>query len=142
MIAIGCDHGGFALKEEMKNRLLQKGYEIKDFGCYTQDPVEYPDVAKQVSAEVAKGGYEFGILFCGTGIGMSIIANKHKGIRAALCCDCYSARMAKEHNNANIITLGGRTLGTELAFEIIQSFANAEFQGGIHAPRVEVMNSL
>ncbi len=110
-IAMGCDHGGFELKEILRQRLQDEGYEVEDFGCYTPDPVEYPEIAFKVAGEVAARPqeYEFGILCCGTGIGVSIAANKVKGVRAALCADCFSARMAKEHNNANIITFGGRT---------------------------------
>lgn len=112
-IAMGCDHGGFELKEILRQRLQDEGYEVQDFGCYTPAPVEYPEIAFKVAGEVAARPqeYEFGILCCGTGIGVSIAANKVKGVRAALCADCFSARMAKEHNNANIITFGGRTTG-------------------------------
>lgn len=140
-IAIGCDHGGFELKECLRQRLEKEGYQLQDFGCYTPEPVEYPDIAFALAREVAQRPeeYEFGILCCGTGIGVSIAANKVKGIRAALCSDCFSARMAKEHNNANIITFGGRTVGRELAWEMLQSFMNATFQHGIHQPRVDAL---
>ena len=140
-IAMGCDHGGFELKELLRQRLQDEGYEVQDFGCYTPDPVEYPEIAFKVAGEVAARPqeYEFGILCCGTGIGVSIAANKVKGVRAALCADCFSARMAKEHNNANIITFGGRTTGRELAWEMVKAFMGAEFQHGIHEPRVEAL---
>jgi ribose 5-phosphate isomerase B len=137
MLALGCDHGGFAIKEEIKIRLKKAGYEVKDFGCYTNSPVDYPDKALEVAHAVVNGECEKGILFCGTGIGVSIAANKVKKIRAALCADTYSARMAKEHNNANIITLGGRTTGVEVAWDIIQAYLGAEFLGGVHLARVE-----
>ncbi len=140
-IAIGCDHGGFELKEILRLRLQEMGREVEDFGCYTPDPVEYPQIAFRVAQEVAANPqtYEFGILCCGTGIGVSIAANKIHGIRAALCTDCFSARMAKEHNNANIVTFGGRTVGRELAWEMLNTFMKAEFQHGIHEPRVQAL---
>ncbi len=142
MIAIGCDHGGFELKELICQRLTDEGCEVEDFGSYTLEPVEYPDVALRLAKAITNSGYEFGVLVCGTGIGMSIAANKVRGIRAALCADCFSARMAKEHNNANIIALGARTLGRELAWEIINAFRRAKFQEGIHAPRVQTLTKL
>lgn len=142
MIAMGSDHGGFELKELLKERLLADGYEVEDFGVHSTDMMNYPDIALPVARAVAKGGYEFGILICGTGIGVSIAANKVHGIRAALCGDCFSARMAKEHNDANIITLGARTLGRELAWEIVNAYMNAHYLAGIHAPRVQVLSEL
>lgn len=136
MIAIGSDHGGFELKEIIKKYLLDHGCKVKDFGVSTMDSVDYPDIAYPVSMSVVKGECDRGILICGTGIGISISANKVRGIRAALCSDCYSARMAKEHNNANIIALGARVIGSELAIEIVKTWLNAEFQGGRHENRV------
>ncbi len=141
-IGIGCDHGGFELKEELKRRLLADGYEVTDKGIETLHEVDYPDIAVAVAAGVTAGEYDCGILICGTGIGVSIAANKVPGIRAALCSDCFSARMAGEHNDANIITLGARTVGVELAWEIVKSYLGASFLGGKHQVRVDKINSL
>ncbi len=141
-IAVGADHGGFDLKEEIKSHLESNGYEVVDLGCFDKNPVEYPDVALTVANKVVSKEFDLGILFCGTGIGISIAANKVRGIRAALLTDCFSARMAREHNDANIITLGGRTCGVMLAKEIVDSFLKAEFQGGIHSPRVKTLTEL
>lgn len=135
-IAIGADHGGFSLKEIIRENLEKKGYEIKDFGTYSADSVDYPDIAKVVSKEVSEKNYDFGILVCGTGIGMSMAANKVHGIRAAVVSDVFSARATKEHNNANIICLGERVLGPGLAMLLVEEFMKAEFQGGRHEKRV------
>ena len=137
MIAIGSDHGGYELKEHVKKHLEERGIEVKDFGVYCEASVDYPDCARPVCEAVLSGEYERGILFCGTGIGISMAANKFNGIRAALCGDVFSAKMAKEHNNANIICLGGRVTGRELAFMIVDTFLDAEFQGGRHQQRID-----
>lgn len=142
MIVLGSDHGGFELKEEIKRRLTEAGYPIEDLGCYNTNSVDYPDIAKTVGEAVAAGKYECGILFCGTGIGISIAANKVKGIRAAHCTDPYSARMARQHNNANIIALGGRITGSELAWEIVENYLKAEFMGGRHEKRVAKITAM
>ncbi len=142
MIAIGSDHGGFELKEEIKEFLVKSGWEIKDFGILEKNSVDYPDIAKPVCESVLSGECDRGILLCGTGIGISIAANKIKGIRAALCSDCYSARMAKEHNNANIVVLGGRVTGPDLAKEIVEEWLKSEFQGGRHQNRIDKISSL
>ncbi len=142
MIAIGSDHGGFELKEEIKTYLTEKGYVVKDFGVQREMSVDYPDIAHPVCMAVLKGEYERGILVCGTGIGISIAANKIPGIRAALCGNCYSARMAKQHNNANIITLGGRVTGTDLAKEIVDAWLETKFEGGRHQTRVDKIHGL
>lgn len=141
-IAIGSDHGGFELKNEIKTHLEQKGFEVTDFGTYTTDSVDYPDIAEKVCRPVAKGEFQFGVLVCGTGIGISIAANKIDGIRAALCSDPYSAEKAKQHNNANIITLGGRVLGIDLAKTIVDAYVNASFEGGRHQNRVDKIMKL
>ena len=141
-IGIGCDHGGFELKEELKRRLLADGYEVTDKGIETLHEVDYPDIAVAVASGVMAGEYDCAILICGTGIGVSIAANKVPGIRAALCSDCFSARMAGEHNDANIITLGARTVGVELAWEIVKSYLGASFLGGKHQVRVDKINHL
>lgn len=142
MIVIGSDHGGFELKQAVIEALSKKGYEFKDMGTYDKSSVDYPDIAEKVANEVLTGNYRCGILMCGTGIGISIAANKIKGIRCALCHDCYSARMTKEHNNANIIALGGRVVGPDLACEIITSYLNAEFAGERHQKRIDKITNL
>ena len=142
MISIGCDHGGFELKNVLLKYLTELGYEYKDCGTYDENSVDYPDIAKIVCADVTSGACEFGILVCGTGIGMNMTANKHKGIRAAQCGDTFSAKMTRQHNNANVLTLGGRVVGPELAKEIVREFLTNEFLGGRHAVRVEKMMSL
>lgn len=141
-IMIGCDHGGFELKEVLKEYLADKGYDVDDAGTFTKERIDYPDMAEKVGENVAAGEADLGILVCGTGIGMSIAANKIHGIRAALCGDCYSAQKAREHNNANIICLGGRVLGTGLAEQIVDSFLNASFLGSYHETRVEKIMAL
>lgn len=142
MIALGSDHGGFELKNHVLKYLQDKGYEVKDFGTYSEDSVDYPDCAKPVCEAVLSGECEKGILFCGTGIGISIAANKYKGIRAALCSDVFSATMAKQHNDANIICLGGRVTGRELAFMIIDSWLEAEHLGGRHSTRIAKIHAI
>ncbi len=136
MIAIGSDHGGFELKGHIIKHLEDRGIKVRDFGVYNEDSVDYPDCAKPVCEEVLGGRYECGILICGTGIGISMAANKFKGIRAALCSDVFSAKMAKEHNNANIICLGGRVTGREKANMIVDTYLEAQFQGGRHLERI------
>lgn len=142
MLAIGSDHGGFELKNHVINHLKQRGIEYKDYGCYDENSVDYPDIAKAVGEAVVSGECENGILICGTGIGISIAANKIKGVRAALCSDVYSAKMTKEHNNANIICMGGRVIGRELAFMIVDAWLDAEFQGGRHQARIDKIHNL
>lgn len=141
-IGIGADHGGFEMKEELKKRLADDGYEVTDKGCYSLEEVDYPDVAADMVAGIGACEYECGILICGTGIGMSIAANKGAGIRAALITDVYSARMAKAHNNANIVTLGARTIGVELAYELVKAYLKEEFLGGKHQGRVTKIQEL
>lgn len=127
MIALGCDHGGFELKQEIIRHLEERGIEYKDFGCDSLESVDYPVYAKKVAKAVASGECEKGILICGTGIGISIAANKVKGIRAALCTDCFMAEATRLHNNANILALGGRVVGTGLALKITDTFLDTEF---------------
>lgn len=140
-IVVGSDHGGYELKEQLKARLVAQGHEVQDVGC-GGEPVDYPDIAVALSQVVLEGQVAFGILCCGTGIGISMAANKIKGIRAALCADCYSARMAKEHNNANVIAFGGRTVGVEHAWEMVNAYMKAEHLGGVHAKRVAMIDAL
>ncbi|MCR3956312.1 MAG: ribose 5-phosphate isomerase B [Gudongella sp.] len=136
IIGIGSDHGGFELKEEMKKFLEENGYQVKDFGTHGKESVDYPDYGRIVGEAVVAGEIDKGVVICGTGIGISISANKVKGVRAALCGDVYSARMSREHNNANIIAMGGRVLGVDLAKEILSAYLKSEFQGGRHERRV------
>ena len=142
MLAIGSDHGGINLKKIIKEYLEEKGIEIKDIGTYDESSCDYPDIAKKVCDEIVEGRCEKGILVCGTGIGMSIAANKVDGIRAAHVTDTYSARMAKEHNNANIICLGERITGRDLALEIVKSYIDAKFGGDRHQKRVDKIMAL
>ena len=127
MIAIGSDHGGFALKQEIMEHLKENGIEYKDYGCYDESSCDYPVYAKKVANAIVSGECEKGILICGTGIGISIAANKVKGIRAALCSDCFSAQATREHNNANVLCMGARVIGPELAFRIADTFLEAGF---------------
>lgn len=136
-IAIGSDHAGYELKEELKKWLEEWGVSYHDFGTYSPERADYPDYAILVAKAVARGGFDKGILICGTGIGMSIVANKIKGIRAALCRDPYEAKMSREHNDANILALGGRILGKDLAKEIVKVWLSTEFSGGRHKLRIQ-----
>ncbi|MBR6200035.1 MAG: ribose 5-phosphate isomerase B [Spirochaetales bacterium] len=141
-IIIGSDHGGFDLKQEII-AFLQNDmkYEVQDMGCYDKNSVDYPDIAETVCNEVKKSGL-YGILICGTGIGISISANKINGIRCALCSDEYSAKMTRHHNDANVLALGGRTVGPELAKSIVQTFLTNDFDGGRHEKRVNKIKLL
>ena len=141
MIAIGSDHGGVNLKAYIEQFLEKNGFEYKDFGTYDTNSCDYPDIAEKVCKSIVAGECERGILVCGTGIGMSIAANKIDGIRAAHATDTYSSKMAREHNNANVLCLGERITGCDLALEIVNSYLNAQFQGGRHEERVKkIMN--
>ena len=139
MIAIGCDHGAIDLKNQLIEHLKKKGYECNDVGTYTTESCDYPVYAHKVTDLITSGECELGILLCGTGIGMSMAANKVKGIRAALCSDCFSAQATREHNNANVIAFGARVIGIETAKCIVDAWLNAEFQGGRHATRVDMI---
>lgn len=127
MIAIASDHGGFELKKAIIKHLTERGIENTDFGPYSDESCDYPDYAKQVAGAIVSGEYDAGILVCGTGIGMSITANKFPGIRAALCGDCFSAQATREHNNANVLCLGARIVGEGLALKIVDTFLDTEF---------------
>lgn len=142
MIAIGSDHGGFLLKQEVMKYLAEKGLEYKDFGTYTEDSCDYPVYGEAVARAVASGECERGIVICGTGIGISISANKVHGIRAALCGDCYSAEYTRRHNDANVLALGARVLGSGLALKIVETFLTTEFEGGRHARRVAMISDI
>lgn len=137
MIALGSDHGGVALKEVIKEYFDQNNIDYKDYGTQADVPMDYPDIAKDVAEKVLAGECDKGILFCGTGIGVSIAANKVKGIRAAHVTDVFSAKMAKEHNDAQIICLGERITGPGLAIEIVKAYLASEHQGGRHTRRVD-----
>ncbi len=137
MIAIGSDHGGFILKETIKAYLVEQGHEVKDLGCYTHESVDYPVYGKAVGRAVASGECEKGIVICTTGIGISMAANKVKGVRCALCTDSYTARLTREHNDANVLALGAGVVGPLLALEIVDTFLNTKFSGAErHARRV------
>lgn len=136
-IAVGSDHGGFLLKGEIIKHLEKKNIDFIDFGCFTTESVDYPDIGQAVGEAVARGEYDKGIICCGTGIGISISANKVPGIRAALCGDCFSAKASREHNDANVLALGERVTGVELAKMIVDIWLSSEFQGGRHGRRVE-----
>jgi len=143
MIAIASDHGGFAMKEDILAHLKAKGVQVEDLGCYSEASVDYPVYADKVCKGILAGTYERGILVCGTGVGMSIAANKYPGIRASLCSDCYSAQMTMEHNDSNVLCLGGRTVGVELAKMIVDTYLAASFSGlEKHARRVAMIGEL
>lgn len=142
-ITIGCDHGAVELKEEVKKVLAEfKDIEIKDIGTFGAESVDYPDIAEKVCADVVSGAADRGIVLCGTGLGISIAANKIKGIRAALCTDVFSARMSRAHNNANVLALGGRVTGFGPAGEMVRVWVQTEFEGGRHARRVDKITAL
>jgi ribose 5-phosphate isomerase B len=140
-IAIGCDHAGLNLKQFTIKLITETEHSYEDFGCYTTDSVDYPDIAKKVAEAVAKGEFERGILICGTGIGMSIAANKVKGIRAALCHDAFSAHRARQHNDANILCLGVQE-EQELMSKIVEAFLTHDFEGGRHLRRVDKIREM
>jgi len=142
MIVIGSDHGAFELKAILKEHLQAKGKEVVDCGTYDGGSVDYPDIAEKVCNKVKEGEAEFGIVLCGTGIGISIAANKIEGIRCALLNTEYAAEKAKQHNNANVIAMGGRVLGPDLAKNILDAFMNAEFEGGRHQNRIDKIHAL
>ena len=139
MLAIGSDHGGFALKQAIMEHLREKGVEYKDFGTYTEDSCDYPIYGEAVARAVASGECDRGIAICGTGIGISMACNKVKGIRCAVCGDCYSAEMTRRHNDANVLAMGARVLGSGLALKIVDTFLETPFEGGRHARRVGLL---
>lgn len=141
-IAIGCDHGGYELKLAVKKHLEEKGYEVVDYGCHSTEPVDYPVYGEKVGRAVAGGECELGVLICGTGIGISLAANRVKGVRAAVCSEPYSAEMTRRHNNANIIAFGARVVGEGTAMTIVDAFLGAQFEGGRHARRVDMLEAI
>ena len=138
-IIIGCDHGGLELKNEIICHLNKRGIEVTDVGTYTADSCNYPDYARALCKRIQSGEFERGILVCGTGIGMSMGANKHNGIRAACCSDTFSARMTRMHNDANVLCLGGRVVGAGLACDMVDLFVDTDFEGGRHTARVQMI---
>ncbi len=136
-IAIGSDHGGFRYKRSIIDFLKSKEIDVTDVGTYSEESCDYPDIARKVASKVVSGDVDRGILICGTGIGMSIAANKVKGIRASLCGDTFSARATRAHNNSNILCLGERVIGESLAMDIVDVWLNTEFEGGRHQRRVD-----
>lgn len=140
MIALGCDHGGYDLMQEVKAHLEERGIEYKDYGTYTKESCDYPVYGKKVAEAIVSGECEKGILICGTGIGISIAANKVKGIRAAVVSDCFSAQATREHNDANIIAFGGRVVGAGLALKIVDTFLDTPFSNGErHVKRISMI---
>lgn len=141
-IAIGCDHGGIVLKPVVEEVLNKNGIEIIDFGCYDEKSVDYPDYALKVAEAVSQGQADKGIILCGTGIGISIAANKVKGIRAAVCHDLFTAEMCAQHNNANILSMGGRVVDKDLAAKMVQIWLDTPFEGGRHVGRVDKITAI
>ena len=138
-IAIGCDHGGFALKQEILQLLADGGHQINDVGCDSEASVDYPDFADKVCAAIQEGRSSRGILICGTGIGMSIAANRHRHIRAALCHESLTARLSREHNDSNVLCLGARVLGVAIALDVVRAWLATDFAGGRHLRRISMM---
>lgn len=142
MIAVCCDHGGLSLKQEVLRHLEEKGLEYKDFGTNSLESCDYPDIVKPLCQAIQRGECDKGVIICGTGIGISMAANKMKGIRAALCHDSFSAEFTRRHNDSNIIAFGARVIGPGLALQLLDIFLNTPFEGGRHAVRVEKMMAL
>ncbi|MEE1198335.1 MAG: ribose 5-phosphate isomerase B [Acutalibacteraceae bacterium] len=141
-IAIGCDHGGLEHKNAIVEHLKERGFEVVDFGIYEQKSVDYPEIALKVANSIASGETERGFLVCGTGIGMSLAANKVKGIRAAACSEHFSAKYTRLHNDSNILCLGGRVIGVGTALELADLFVDTEFEGGRHQRRVDMITDI
>ena len=142
MIAIGSDHGGFSLKQAVLKYLEENGIEFEDYGTFDENSCDYPDMAAAPCAAVISGKADKALLFCGTGMGVSIAANKYCGIRAAVCSDTFSSRYSRLHNNANVLCLGGRVVGAGLGIELVDVFLNTEFEGGRHQVRVDKISSI
>ena len=141
MIAVGSDHAGYGLKQAVMKHLQEKGMEFKDYGTYSEASCDYPDYAEAVSQAIIKGEADRGILICGTGIGISIAANRHREIRAALCGDCFSAKATREHNDANVLAMGARVIGEGLAMQIVDTFFETEFSNGAnHVRRISKLS--
>ena len=141
-IAVGCDHGGLEHKNAIAEHLKSEGFEVEDFGIYENKSVDYPEIALKVANSIKNGENELGILFCGTGIGMSLAENKVNGIRAAACSEHFSAKYTRLHNNSNILCLGGRVIGIGTALELCDIFVNTEFEGGRHQRRIDMITEI
>jgi len=141
-IPIACDHGGFEMKEYLKNKLIKLGYDIEDMGTYSDASVDYPDMIHPLAKDINDGKYQLGIILCGSGNGAQMTANKYRNVRAALCWSLEQAQLAREHNNANIISLPGRFIKKDLAMEMTLNFLNKEFEGGRHQRRVEKISKI
>jgi ribose 5-phosphate isomerase B len=141
-VALACDHGGFRLKEAIKSYLKELGVELIDYGTFSEESVDYPDFAKRAAEGIVKGEADRGIFICGTGIGISIAANKVRGIRAALCYNVYAAEMSRRHNDANVLCLGGRVMGEELAKRIVKAWLETPFEGGRHQRRIKKIEEM
>ena len=141
-IALGCDHGGLGLMKAVEAKLKEMGIEVVDMGTESEESVDYPDFAAKVAESVSNGTVDRGITICGTGIGMSITANKFPGIRAALCHDSYTARMSRQHNDANILVMGGRVTGDEVALEMLKQWIETPFDGGRHQRRLDKITAI
>ena len=141
-ITIGCDHAGYELKKKVIDHLQERGIEVIDVGTHSTDSCDYPAIAHAVCKNIQDGVTELGILVCGTGIGMSMAANKHRGIRAAACSDTFSARLTRIHNDANVLCFGERVVGMGLACDLVDAFVDAEFEGGKHARRVDMITAI
>ena len=141
-IIIGCDHAAYGLKEKIKEVLVTGGYSVEDVGTFSETSVDYPDFGRQVASAVSRGDVDRGILICGTGIGMSMVANKYRNVRAALCADSFSASMSRRHNDANILVLGSRVTGEALALDIVDTWLNTTFEGGRHQVRLDKFSDL
>ena len=139
MIALGCDHGGYELMQEVKAYLDKQGLEYQDFGCYSNEAVDYPVYARKVGHAIQNGTCDKGILICGTGLGISLAANKVKGIRACVCSEPFTAKMSRAHNDCNVLAFGARVVGAELAKMIVDTWINTEFEGGRHQRRVDLL---
>lgn len=141
-IIIGCDHAAYRLKETLKNAMQQQGITVNDIGTHSETSMDYPDTGNIVAQKISSGEYQRGILICGTGLGMSMVANKHPHVRAALCNDLFSAAMSRRHNNANILVMGGRVIGDILALEILKTWLGTPFEGGRHQRRLDKFDSI
>ena len=141
-VIIGCDHAAFPLKETVRVFLAGAGLEVEDAGTHSEDSVDYPDYGAKVAAGVSSGKFTRGVLLCGSGIGMSMVANRFPGVRAALCNDLFSAVMCRKHNDANVLVLGGRVLGETLAIEIVKAWLETDFEGGRHQSRLDMFDKL
>lgn len=139
---IGCDHAALGLKETIKTYLVEAGMDVEDAGAFSQASVDYSQIGIQVASQVSSGAYERGVLLCGTGLGMSMVANRFAHVRAALCNDLFSAAMSRRHNNANILVMGGRVIGDVLALEIVKTWLDTPFEGGRHQRRLDMFDSI